>query len=208
MTNDPWESESAWDSPPTRPVDRPAPPPSSDDAAPRPKLVAAAPRAAPVPTPAPPVAEPKGRRSKRRAALDEDLDEDDIDIEDFPAPPGRGRGLLVFLVCFALAIAGALYGVRWVQQQIDPPGAVGEAVQITIPKNTATARIGEILHDEGIIGDPRVFRYYAQWKGRGGFEAGRYSFRKNDTFDSALETLTRGPQVPDRKSTRLNSSHG
>ena len=203
MTNDPWESESAWDSPPTLPADRPRSSPPSADPALHPKPLVAAPRTAPIPTPAPPVAEPKGRRPKRRAALEQDLDEDDIDIdidiEDFPAPPRRGRGVLVFLLFCAVAIAGALYGVRWLQQQIDPPGAVGEAVQITIPKNTPTARIGEILHDEGIVGDPRVFRYYAQWKGRGGFEAGRYTFRKNDTFDSALETLTRGPQVPNEQ---------
>ena len=206
MTNDPWESESAWDSPPTRPVDRSVPLPSEGDAAARPKLVVSAPQPKPgpkpIPTvagPKPPEAEPKGRRSKRRAALDHDPDEDDIDIEDFPPPPRRGWGLLVFLLFSALAIAGALYGVRWLQRQIDPPGAVGEAMQITIPTNTPTSRIGEILHAEGIIGDPRVFRYYAQWKGRGGFDAGRYTFRKNDTFDAALETLTRGPQVPNER---------
>ncbi len=201
MTNDPWESESAWDSPPSRPAEPPESPSpsSSNDPAPRPKLVVTAPQPARVTTPSPAVSEPRARRAKRRAAQEHDLDEDDIDLEDFPAPPGRGRGVLVFLLICAIAIAGVLSGVRWLQQQIDPPGAAGEAVQITIPKNTPTARIGQLLQDQGVIGDSRVFRYYAQWKGRGGFEAGRYTFRKNDTFDSALETLTRGPQVPDEQ---------
>ena len=207
MTNDPWDSESEWDNPPVRPATQPSPqsPPSPsavDGVVAKTAAPAAKPKAATVP---PPIVTPEsnGRRAQRRAhrlaERAEPLDEDDLDVEDFPAPPRRGRGFLVFLLCSAAVVGGALFGVRWLQRQIDLPGPSGEAVQITIPTNTPTAKIGTILHDQGIIGDPRVFRYYAQWKGRGGFEAGRYTFQKNDTFDSALETLTRGPQVPNQQ---------
>ncbi len=207
MTNDPWESESDWDTPPQRPSPVPGPPPvptvpGVPGVPSVPQSPASGPSAKPAPVGSPPVAPdlgPTSRRARRRAERDEVIDEDDLDVEDFPAPPRRGRGLLVFLVCCALIAGGALFGVRWLQRQIDLPGPVGEAVQITIPSNTPTARIGTMLHEQGVIGDPRVFRYYAQWKGRGGFEAGRYTFRKNDTFDSALETLTRGPQVPNQQ---------
>ena len=35
-----------------------------------------------------------------------------------------------------------IYSYRWLQRQIDLPGPVGEEVQITIPSNTPTAKIG------------------------------------------------------------------
>lgn len=198
MSEDPWDNESEWDSPPTRP--RP------DD---RPSATPSPPLGAAPPNPAPPVAIPpagptaahgstsrRGRRSRRaQNELDELYDED---IEDFP-PARRGRGFLVFLLFCALIVGGSLYGVRWVKRQIDPPGPAGQTISVTIPNNTPTVKIGKILHSLGVIGDPRAFRYYAQWRGKGGFEAGQYKFQMNDTFDSVLSTLTRGPQVADQQ---------
>ncbi len=185
MTDDPWDNESEWDTGPVLPRSRPAEvPPTAPPT--RPAPVVSAPPISPEP-------EIKGRRARRRAAEDA-LDES----EDFPAPPRRGRGFLVFLALCAIVAGGVLVGVRWVQRQIDPPGPPGTAVQITIPPNTSAARIGTILHARGVIGDPRVFRYYVQWKGRGGFEAGRYTFTKNESFDSVIESLVRGPSVPDQ----------
>jgi UPF0755 protein len=179
MTNDPWESESEWDTGPVLPAGRPS--------------TAPAPTSTPVRAPVAAEPEPKGRRSRRR-----DEDDFDEDLEDFPSPPRRGRGLLVFLAFCAILAGGSLFGIRWVQRQIDPPGAPGAQIQITIPQNTSAARVGKILHANGIIGDPRVFRYYVQWKGRGGFEAGRYQFRKNESFDSVIDALVRGPSIPDQ----------
>jgi UPF0755 protein len=180
MTDDPWENESEWDSGPVLPASRPTPVPTPTGSVVDPAPVA-------------PATEPRGRRARRRAEA-----EIDDDIEDFPAPPRRGRGLLVFLAFSAIVAGGALFGLRWVQRQIDPPGTPGAPVQITIPQNTSAARVGKLLHASGIIGDPRVFRYYVQWKGRGGFEAGRYQFRKNESFDSVIDALVRGPSIPDQ----------
>lgn len=175
MTNDPWENESEWDVPPV------LPPPSPKAA----EGSAAAPRSAAT---APPV-------SARPSPPVDDHD----DVESFPAPPRRGRGFLVFLLILAVLLGASLFGVKWVQRQITPAGAPGAEKTITIPLNTSSTEIGNILHKEGIIGNPTVFRYYVQWKGRGGFEAGQYQFRENESFDAAIATLTRGPQVPDHQ---------
>ncbi len=192
MSEDPWDNESEWDSPPTRPTANDRPP-----AAPSPVPVEAPPNHEP-PMAIPPVEQgATSRRGRRRAQteLDELYEED---VEDFP-PPRRGRGFLVFLLFCALIVGGSLYGVRWMKRQIDPPGPAGETISVTIPNNTPTVKIGKILHSLGVIGDPRAFRYYAQWRGKGGFEAGQYKFQRNDTFDSVLSTLTRGPQVADQQ---------
>ena len=121
---------------------------------------------------------------------------DDDDEEDFP-PRKRGRAFLGFLLVLVVIAGVVLTGVRWYQHQIDPPGPPGVAVQVVIPNNTPTERIGGILHDKGVIGNATLFRYYAQYKGRGGFEAGRYAFRLRQSFDSVLTTLAKGPSVPD-----------
>ena len=121
----------------------------------------------------------------------------DDDIEDFP-PPKRGRAFLGFLLVLVVLAGGVLAGLRWYQHQIDPPGPPGAAVEVVIPNNTPTARIGGILHAKGIIGNATLFRYYAQYKGRGGFEAGRYKFRLRQSFDSVLTALAKGPSVPDQ----------
>ena len=69
---------------------------------------------------------------------------------------------------------------------------------ITIPTNTSTSAIGQILHDNKIIGNPTLFRFYAQYKGKGGFEAGRYEFPTNSSFDQALAILTKGAAVAEQ----------
>lgn len=189
MTDDPWENESAWDSSPVLP---------SHDRPPAVPTPLAPPPVVQPPTQEPIQQPPSGRLARRRAERAQRAERellDDEDFEDFPAPPPRGRGVLVFLVFCAVLAGVSLVGVKWVQHQIDPSGPPGPEITLAIPKNTPVTKIASLLHDSGIIGDPRVFRYYAQWKGKGGFEAGQYKFQKNDTFDSVISTLTRGPQV-------------
>jgi UPF0755 protein len=122
----------------------------------------------------------------------------DVLQEDFP-PPRRGRAFLGFLLTLAIIAAGALAGLRWYQNQLDPPGPPREAITVVIPNNTSTARIGRILHSAGVLGNPTVFRYWVQLRGKGGFEAGQYEFRGNSSFESVLSTLQDGPAVPDEQ---------
>lgn len=146
-----------------------------------------------------------GRVRRRPEPVDDDDDDGydprhdpryDEEEEDFP-PRKRGRAFLGFLLVLVVIAGGVLTGVRWYQHQIDPPGPPGAVVQVVIPNNTPTARIGGILHGKGVIGNATLFRYYAQYKGRGGFEAGRYTFRLRQSFDAVLATLAKGPSVPD-----------
>jgi UPF0755 protein len=139
---------------------------------------------------------PKGRvRERDQVAYVQDREYDLYD-EAFPAPK-RGRGCLAFLIVASFFVGAALLGLRWYQRQVDPPGLPGQTVNVVIPSNTSTAKIGEILHDQGIIGNANLFRFYAQFKGKGGFEAGKYEFKENSSFDETLDILTLGAQVPE-----------
>jgi len=81
----------------------------------------------------------------------------------------------------------------WLQRQIDPPGEPGARVPLVIPPGTGTADIGTLLADNGVISDATVFGAYVKVKNEGGWQAGRYVFREDMSFDQAIAVLDRGP---------------
>jgi UPF0755 protein len=141
-----------------------------------------------------PIGRQSGKERRNSAALVEH--DDDLYDEAFP-PNRRGRGFLAFLIVMALFAGSALFGAKWYKDQVSPSGGPGEAVEVVIPSNTSTANIGTILHTKGVVKNAKLFRFYAQFKGKGGFEAGKYSLRKNSSFDETLRVLTLGAQVPE-----------
>ena len=202
---------------PTRPASRPASSvPLSVVAAPAPSAASSpAPSAAASPgSPLPAVQRTAGTpplstgaKSSRRARRNPDsydspdgygtFDDDEEDEEAFPQPR-RGRGFLGFLLVLVILAGGLLLTLQWYRSQVTPSGTQGQTVSITIPTNTSTARIGQILHENKVIGNPTLFRFYAQYKGKGGFEAGRYEFPTHASFDAALAILAKGAAVPEQ----------
>ncbi len=134
---------------------------------------------------------PRSRRRDRRAG-------DRWVEEDFP-PPRRGRAFLGFLLTLALIAGGVLYGVTWYQRQVDPPGVPGPEVSVVIPSNTSTSGIAKLLHTNKVVSNAKVFRYWTQVQGKGGFEAGKYVFRQNSSFAATLDVLQNGPSVPEQQ---------
>ena len=97
--------------------------------------------------------------------------------------------LLALAVTF-LVLAGS--GILWVQKQINPPGAVGEQVRLTVDQGMSTTDIGELLEREGIIASASIFRYYARLTGIGSIEAGDYTLRKKSDFSDVVKVLEAG----------------
>lgn len=125
-------------------------------------------------------------------------DEDDF-AEYEPMPPARpgARRLVVVLVTLAIAgLVAAAATFAWASQQIDP-GSPGEAVEVEIPAGSSTQRIGAILDERGVITNATVFRYWARYKDVGTFQAGTYTFRLHDSFESVIATLEKGPALPE-----------
>jgi UPF0755 protein len=114
-----------------------------------------------------------------------------------PAP--RGGGCLVSLIVVGLLAGTALWGVRWVQTQIDPAGDPGETIEVAIPRGTSATGLGPILHEQGVIGNPQVWRAWTQMNAVGSFQAGRYSFRKNSSFAEAVAVVKGDPTVPQQQ---------
>ena len=113
----------------------------------------------------------------------------------FREPPRKSRLGRVVLFAIILALLAGGLGAVWIQRRIDPPGAPGSEVTITIPKGSSTARIAAILDAKGVISNATIFRYYLRLKGEDPFEAGTYKLRRNQDFNSVVATLRRGGVV-------------
>ena len=85
-------------------------------------------------------------------------------------------------------------GRNWLAGQIDPAGEPGAPVVVTVPSGATTDDIGSILSEKGIIPNSTFFRYYAQWRDQGNFQAGEYTFAENMSADEAIEVLLGGPR--------------
>jgi UPF0755 protein len=131
-------------------------------------------------------------------------EDDDEDYVELRRESSRGRRILtivlVLLVILVVAIGGA---VRWVQQQIDPPGAAGEPREIVIPEGSTSDEIGKLLAEEGVISSDLVWDWYLRINGGGPFQAGLYSLSDNSSIPDVIDTLTAGPAPLEERSFTL-----
>ncbi len=106
----------------------------------------------------------------------------------------RARRPLVVLAAVAVVALVALAGTwTWVRAKVDPGGPPGEEVAITVAEGATAADIAELLADEGIVSDARVFRYYLRFTGGAPIQAGDYTLRRNSSMSEVLGALDDGP---------------
>ena len=106
----------------------------------------------------------------------------------------RARLLLLITAAFLTLVGG--FGL-WVHSQIDPSGAPGAPVIVQIPAGASTARIAQLLVDNGVISNSLLFRIYVRVNGDGPFRAGVYSLRRHESYGEAVRGLG-GAAVMDR----------
>ena len=124
------------------------------------------------------------------------FDQDHRGMSPDPEPPRRRRPLLMVLTVVAVVVVLGLIGaVLWVKGKIDPGGAPGQEVALTIPEGATTADIAEFLADEGVISDAGVFGYYVQFTGGASFQAGDYTLARNSSMSDVVATLDEGPEI-------------
>jgi UPF0755 protein len=128
--------------------------------------------------------------------VDELDDEEPLTRRELRALGGHRRrrwpAVLASIVLIALLGLGA--AGYWVTRQIDPPGEPGDEVVVVIPEDTGATAIGQLLEDEGVITSATVFRGYLKFQGTGtDWQAGRYVFQEDMSFDEAIEVLDGGP---------------
>ncbi len=111
----------------------------------------------------------------------------------------------MFGIVAAVLGVGILSVVFWGTRQISPSGGQGEVVsEVVVPTGASTDAIANLLQEAGVITNARMFRWYTSWKSAGPWDAGRYvEFRKNSSFDEAIEVLDAGPVAIDAVTVRI-----
>jgi UPF0755 protein len=119
-----------------------------------------------------------------------DVRRDPPDYFEYEDHGRRWPFILLAAAVTVLILAGS--GVMWVQRQVNPSGASGPEVRITVEQGMSISEIGGLLEREGIITNASMFKYYARLTGLSGVEAGAYTLEKNSSFGEASKVLEGG----------------
>ena len=98
--------------------------------------------------------------------------------------------VLLALALTFLVLAGS--SVLWVQRRINPSGASGPQVRVTVEQGMATSDIAALLEREGVIASAEVFKYYARLTGVASIEAGSYTLEKKSDLSDVVKVLEGG----------------
>lgn len=103
---------------------------------------------------------------------------------------------IVAIILFSLIliiIIGGFSGYTYVKNALKPVDADNEEqIEVEIPLGSSTSDIGNLLEDQNIIKDARVFRFYMKFKNQSDFQAGTYTFSQANTLDDIIEKLKSG----------------
>lgn len=109
-------------------------------------------------------------------------------------------GFLAGAIIFFGGYTAIKEGRAWFDRQLDPVGEPTEAIDLVVPRGATTSDIGVQLANNNVIPNSTFFRYYAEWKEKGNFQAGEYTFYVNSSADEALAVLEAGPKPPEVES--------
>lgn len=102
--------------------------------------------------------------------------------------------LITVLSVLFLAAAAVGAGAWYVWAQLQPVKTDSpQAVAVTIPSGANSKQIGQILEENNLVRDSRIFSYYVRYKGLSSrLQAGDYRFTPGEPLDSILGKLANG----------------
>jgi UPF0755 protein len=106
---------------------------------------------------------------------------------------------IVFIISFIIFISlgvGLAFGYSYIKsalQPVDPTNS--KPIDITIPMGSSTTKIANILEENQIVKDGKIFRYYIKFKNEGDFQAGDYKLNQAMTFEEIIASLKTGKVI-------------
>lgn len=97
--------------------------------------------------------------------------------------------LAIVLIIGIIVFAGYSY-IKSALEPVDPNSTT--AIEVEIPIGSSLTTIANTLHENGIIKDARIFKYYTKFKNESDFQAGNYTMTKSMTLDEIIESLKTG----------------
>lgn len=99
----------------------------------------------------------------------------------------------IILLLLITIITVGYHGYHYIADALSPVDEENhERIEIEIPLGSSVSTIADILEENEVIKDARIFRFYVKFKNHSGFQAGDYTFTKAFTFDEIIESLKSG----------------
>lgn len=92
-----------------------------------------------------------------------------------------------------ILLLGVYMGYNYVSKGLSPVDEDDQTkIEIEIPIGSSNSQIADILEDNDIIHDGRIFKYYVKFKNQASFQAGTYTLSKSMDIDDIIEELQTG----------------
>jgi UPF0755 protein len=103
---------------------------------------------------------------------------------------------IVFVIALVLLLVIAIAGFRtyhYVSEALKPVDPDSKKViDITVPIGSNLDSISELLEENGLVKDARVYKYYVKFNNQAEFQAGDYGLQPSMTLDEITESLKTG----------------
>lgn len=96
----------------------------------------------------------------------------------------------VILVLAISVIGGGYYYISSALKPVNPESKIEKKIEI--PIGSSVTGISQILEENGIIKNAKVFKYYVKFKNESGFMAGDYTLSPSMTIPTIIENLKTG----------------
>ncbi|MGJ9457052.1 endolytic transglycosylase MltG [Oceanobacillus sp. CF4.6] len=100
---------------------------------------------------------------------------------------------IILIALILILVIGGISGFLYVKSALEPVNSESdEQITVEVPIGSSTSTIANILEENGIIKDGRIFRFYTKFNNESEFQAGEYTFTPAVTFDEIIESLKNG----------------
>lgn len=101
--------------------------------------------------------------------------------------------ITTIVILFTIGIFSVYSYIAKSLEPVDPDST--EEIAINIPLGSSSTQIGEILEENKLIHDKRIFKFYLRFKNAANFQAGDYTLTQSLTLEELIEELQTGKIV-------------
>ncbi len=100
---------------------------------------------------------------------------------------------VVTVIGFILIAGGIFWGYKYITKALEPADPNNtNIIEIVIPYNSGTTKICNILEENGIVKNAKIFKYYLKFNNESGFQAGTYKLSPSMKLSTVTDTLKSG----------------
>ncbi len=104
--------------------------------------------------------------------------------------------LRIIVAIVAIVVVGGLSGFLYVNSALKPADKDDNTEKtVEIPIGSSIDTISNVLEEEGIIKNARIFKYYIKFRNESGFQAGKYALSPSMTINEIMDTIKTGKMM-------------